>query len=106
MEAEIAKWLKLEQELRKAIDSDQLVLHYQPQIDFKTGDLVGAEALVRWEHPLKGLVPPDVFIPLAEESGLINQLTDWVLENSPCRLSAGSMRATVSLLRSTCRSKI
>jgi diguanylate cyclase (GGDEF)-like protein len=81
MEAEIAKRLKLEQELRKAIDSDQLVLHYQPKIDFKTGELVGAEALVRWEHPLKGLVPPDVFIPLAEESGLINQLTDWVLEN-------------------------
>jgi diguanylate cyclase (GGDEF)-like protein len=81
MEAEIAKRLKLEQELRKAIDSDQLVLHYQPKVDFKTGELVGAEALVRWEHPLKGLVPPDVFIPLAEESGLINQLTDWVLEN-------------------------
>ena len=81
MEAEIAKRLKLEQELRKAIESDQLVLHYQPKIDFKTGDLVGAEALVRWEHPLKGLVPPDVFIPLAEESGLINPLTDWVLEN-------------------------
>jgi len=86
MEAEIAKRLKLEQELRKAIDSDQLILHYQPQIDFKTGDLVGAEALVRWEHPLKGLVPPDVFIPLAEESGLINQLTDWVLENSAVQI--------------------
>ncbi|ETN91586.1 Bacteriophytochrome cph2 [Gammaproteobacteria bacterium MOLA455] len=86
MEAEIAKRLKLEQELRKAIDGDQLVLHYQPQIDFKTGDLVGAEALVRWEHPLKGLVPPDVFIPLAEESGLINQLTDWVLENSALQI--------------------
>ena len=86
MEAEIAKRLKLEQELRKAIDSDQLVLHYQPQIDFKTGDLVGAEALVRWEHPLKGLVPPDVFIPLAEESGLINQLTDWVLENAAIQI--------------------
>ena len=86
MEAEIAKRLKLEQELRKAIDSDQLVLHYQPQIDFKTGELVGAEALVRWEHPLKGLVPPDVFIPLAEESGLINQLTDWVLENAAIQI--------------------
>ena len=86
MEAEIAKRLKLEQELRKAIDSDQLVLHYQPQIDFKTGELVGAEALVRWEHPLKGLVPPDVFIPLVEESGLINQLTDWVLENAAIQI--------------------
>ena len=86
MEAEIAKWLKLEQELRKAIDSDQLVLHYQPQIDFKTGDLAGAEALVRWEHPLKGLVAPDVFIPLAEDSGLINQLTNWVLENSAMQI--------------------
>ena len=86
MEAEIAKRLKLEQELGKAIESDQLVLHYQPKIDFKTGDLVGAEALVRWEHPLKGLVPPDVFIPLAGESGLINPLTDWVLENVAMQL--------------------
>ena len=86
MEAEIAKRLKLEQELRKAIDEDELVLHYQPQVTLKTGELIGAEALVRWQHPAKGLVSPDVFIPLAEESGLINQLSDWVLENAAVQL--------------------
>ena len=88
MEAEIAKRLKLEQELRKAIDEDELVLHYQPQVNLKTGELIGAEALVRWQHPAKGLVSPDVFISLAEESGLINQLSDWVLENAAVQLKS------------------
>jgi len=86
MEAEIAKRLKLEQELRKAIDGDELVLHYQPQISLETGKLIGAEALVRWTHPIKGLVAPDVFVPLAEDCGLINQLTDWVLEHVAVQL--------------------
>ncbi len=87
MEAEIASRLKLEQELRKGIQENELVLYYQPQLDMQTGKLVGAEALVRWNHPTKGLVPPDVFIPLAEESGLINQLSDWVLKNGVLQLT-------------------
>ena len=86
MEAEIAKRLRLEQELRKAIDENELTLHYQPQLNLTTGELIGAEALVRWQHPVKGLISPDVFIPLAEESGLINQLSDWVLENAAVQL--------------------
>ena len=65
MEAEIAGRLEMERELRQAIERDELVLFYQPKIDFKTGALTGAEALVRWDHPEEGVIAPNVFIPLA-----------------------------------------
>lgn len=71
--------LALTSELRQAIEHDQLVLFYQPKIDLKAGRVVGLEALVRWQHPRYGLVPPDEFIPLAERTGLIRPLTQWVL---------------------------
>ncbi|MGA7433412.1 MAG: EAL domain-containing protein [Xanthobacteraceae bacterium] len=72
-----------EVELRRAIQHNELELHYQPIIDTKTRRICGAEALVRWRHPTKGLIFPDKFIPLAEETGLITQIGEWVL-NAAC----------------------
>lgn len=72
--------LLLMTELRKAIEQDQLFLQYQPKIQLQTGRTVGAEALVRWQHPDYGLIPPDQFIGLAEKTELIKPLTRWVLE--------------------------
>src|SRR3954447_5305849 len=69
-------------ELRHAIDGDEFVLHYQPKASLSTGRVDGVEALVRWEHPERGLVPPDEFIPLAEQTGVIKPLTAWVLDNA------------------------
>lgn len=69
-------------DLRKAIQEEQLVLHYQPKVDLRAHTLIGVEALVRWNHPSLGMISPGVFIPLAEESGLIDPLTDWVLREA------------------------
>ena len=76
--------LTLETELRKAIASNGLILAYQPKVDSRSNQLVGAEALVRWNHPSRGPMPPAEFIPLAEKSGLIVPLSNWVL-NETCR---------------------
>jgi len=76
--------LELEGELRRAIDGGELRLHYQPIISLDSGSVTEVEALVRWEHPVRGIMPPMRFIPLAEETGLILPLGRWVLEES-CR---------------------
>ncbi|MEW6268376.1 MAG: EAL domain-containing protein [Thermodesulfobacteriota bacterium] len=84
MDAEVRARVSLGAELRHALASGQLFLEYQPQVDVHTGSIIGVEALVRWHHPRRGLVPPCDFIPAAERCGLIVTLGRWVLENA-CR---------------------
>jgi diguanylate cyclase (GGDEF)-like protein len=79
-------------ELRRALESDELELHYQPKAELRSGRVVGVEALVRWRHPQRGLIPPDDFIPLAERSGLIVPLTAWVIDAGLKQIAAWRAR--------------
>lgn len=80
MDADIRRRVRIETDLRHAVEQNQLWLAYQPQMDLATGKIVGAEALIRWNHPERGLVSPGEFIPIAEASGLILPIGDWIIE--------------------------
>ena len=82
MNAEVAARLELEKELRRALRNEEFVVYYQPQQDIRTGQIIGVEALVRWQHPERGLVLPGAFIAVAEESDLIVPLGEWVLRTA------------------------
>ncbi len=84
MNAVFHRKLSMESDLRRALDGSQFILHYQPQIDLNSQSIIGMEVLIRWIHPDLGLVSPLEFIPLAEETGLITKITDWVFPEA-CR---------------------
>ena len=86
-----------ERELRQALADNGLDVHYQPQIDLRTGRIIGVEALARWPHPTRGMIPPSEFIPIAEHAVLICALGDWVLRTACARAVAWGVRLAVNL---------
>ncbi|PSN11588.1 hypothetical protein C7293_23715 [filamentous cyanobacterium CCT1] len=105
MHIQAVKRMTLEQDLRLAIDQQQFTLHYQPIVDLNTRQVLGFEALVRWQHPVRGFVSPADFIPVAEETGLILPISRWVLEAACAQLAtwqqqfpaAQNLRVSVNL---------
>ncbi len=111
MESAISDRVRMENDLHRAIERKELEVFYQPQARVDSGQIIGAEALVRWRHPTRGMVPPDEFIPLAEETGLINQIGEWVLRTACAQLQSWldsglpTMRIAVNLSAKQLRRK-
>ena len=97
MGAEVRDRRMIEHELRHAVSRKQLRLVYQPQVDIQSGEVTGFEALVRWQHPERGNVPPAEFIPIAEESGLILQIGEWVLRTACAEAARWSGEMTIAI---------
>lgn len=79
---EVQMNMSLSNDMYQALERDEFVIHYQPQVDLSTGEINGLEALLRWEHPEKGMISPGIFIPLAEKNGMINSIGEWVLRTA------------------------
>ncbi|MBI4983785.1 MAG: EAL domain-containing protein [Rhodocyclales bacterium] len=92
MQVAVSSRMVIEQELRVALAEGQFELHYQPQLDLRTGRIFGVEALVRWRHPQRGLVSPADFIPIAEEIGIIDGIGDWVIDEACRQMQAWRQR--------------
>src|SRR5690606_33118441 len=84
VDSEMRRRRELEKELREALNRNEMHLVFQPQVDYRDHHVVGVEALLRWQHPQHGFVPPDLFIPLAEQNGTIIAIGEWVLDQA-CR---------------------
>ncbi len=87
MDSEVRERRTLEVEMRQALDNNEFVLHYQPLVSSETGEPTGMEALIRWNHPIRGFIPPAEFIPIAEQSNLIQEIGDWTIREA-CRAAA------------------
>ena len=98
MDARLLERLRLEGELRHALERNEFELHYQPQVDLRTGRIVGMESLIRWNHPELGMIPPGKFISLAEETGLIVPIGAWVIRTA-CAQNQAWQRAGLGRLR-------
>ena len=95
MTAKMLELIEVEKDLRKALVENEFELVFQPQIDLASKDIIGLEALIRWHHPQRGIVEPDDFIPTAENRGLIQDISKWVIQMSLNNSNPGRKLATI-----------